>query len=137
MAHLNINMSQAFDENGNEVFPTTVHTICPIEYAATARQIALDFINSQHGEETLENMLNIELREIGGESVTHILCSRNDYTHGRDKQLAWLNNENHSWICADNHDGSLEANHVKTKFCTISGITQSELLSLLNLEVCN
>lgn len=126
----------AFDENGNEVYPIEVHTICPIEYSATAKQIALAFINSQHGEETLENMLNIELKEIGGENPSHILCSRGDYTHGRDKQLVWLATENHSWICAENHDGNSDPNHIKQKFCTISGITQNELLNLLNLEVC-
>ena len=126
-------MAQAFDINGNEVFQVEIFTLAPIEHSETARQISADFLNSQHCGELPENMLPDLLRPIGEEEPTHIFCFRLGWTHELALQLDWLANQEEGWICSDDH-GLENANHIKEKFCTVSGVSKNEVLTFLGLE---
>lgn len=127
--------TRAFDENGKELFPVVINTICPINHAKKARQIAFDFIQSLGGNEPLELILNIELKPVRSKSkkATHIFCSRVTWTNELNSQLNWLKNQNEKWI--DHSECTLKdsSEKIKNYFCTVVGETK-ELLNRLGLE---
>ena len=123
-----------YENNGVEVYPINVHTICPIAYADDARTIASDWLISIHNPQ--EQVLAVLLRPIGELSPTHIWCSRVDYCHGIQSQLAWLANQNLDWIDSNAKTISEHlATELKAKFLTIVGNTESDVLNHLGLEV--
>lgn len=128
--------SKVYDDLGNQVQLITINTICPIAYSALAKQIAVNFMNSNGAsDDQLLDMLPDNLGATGTGIPTHIFCSRQGYSHELLKQLDYLNSQNLLWICADNHNlQDYSATHLKTFFCTIACDTQS-LLDYLNLEV--
>lgn len=117
---------RAYDEFGNEVFPVVIQTIAPIEHAAEAREISHEFLLQYGGTDSVESMLPVLLRPVGG-IPTHIYCSRDGYTHELANQLAFLATREESWI-----SGELEtdAGIIFTHFCTFTGDLES-----LGLEV--
>lgn len=118
---------RAFDENGIEVFPCQIKSIAPIEHAEEAREISFEFMQSLGGEDTVEQMLPVLLRPIGG-IPTHVYCSRDSYTHELQKQLNFLAQREDSWI-----SGNLETSpsEIFVKFCTFNATLEE-----LGLEVC-
>lgn len=129
-------MNQAYDSNGNEVYPVRINTICPIAYAALAKQIAVDYMHSTGAtDDQLLDMLPDNLAPIGTGIPTHVFCGRSSYTHDLQNQLDYLAAQNQIWICSDNHTiDDFTSTHIKSYFCTIEGDTAA-LLDFLGLEV--
>ena len=124
---------KAYDDNGNEVFPIIINTICPIEYAEQSKQISADFIVSIFGEADVNQMLPELLKPIEGNEATHVFCSRNGLTHELQFQLDWLNNQNKNWI---SNQVETDKEVILSKFCTTTGDKQT-LLNFLGLEEIN
>lgn len=123
------------ENHGVPVTPVTVNTICPINYSDNAKQIALDWTISIHNPDALESLLTQNLRPIGGSGITHVFCTRADFSHGLESQLNWLSSCNLDWISGKRYEIGDDPDEIKSKFCTVVG-DKNVLLTFLGLEEC-
>jgi hypothetical protein len=90
---------RAFDSDGNEVFPTQINSLCPIEYLEEAKVIAYEyFLQVEKCQATLEQMFTQFLKPIGGDKPTHVWCPRTGYTHQLKMQVGRMSELNKDWL---------------------------------------
>lgn len=121
-------MTVATDRIGRLLVKYNVLTICPIEYAAEARQIAAEFVG-----ESAESMLNLNLRAVGTDSVTHVGCLRQAWSDEVIRQAAFMS-RNLPWIDAIIRRPS---RGISPKFCMFASPADApeSILQQLELEV--
>ncbi len=123
------------DENGNEVFPVIINTICPIKYIGFDKIIALEFMLANAAtDSTLESMMNLRLRPIDSDGeATHTFCTRSGFTHELNRQFEYLEKRSEEWVSGEKFDFNSDPEVIKNNFSTIAG-DKDEVLSFLGLE---
>lgn len=122
--------------NGQEVFPVTINTICPIAHADQARELCVAHMEQMEEAKgvTLQNVLGINLGPIGVDEVTHIFCSRPGYTYQVDLALESFSKESLPWGGSRAYSFLSDPSEIKNLFCIVLGDTE-KLLKWLGLEV--
>lgn len=126
---------QAHDDTGREIFRVRINTICPIEYADEARQIAHYHMTNIEDAvaDTVEQMLSTNLGPIGSPTITHAFCARTGYTNQVEMEVETLQNQGLNWCGGKEYTIADSAEEIKSKFCCITGDTD-EILAYLNLS---
>lgn len=125
---------KAYDDDGNEVALTEMNTLCPIEHATEARQIAYDYLtNVEKCQVSLDQMLSILLRPIGGTEATHIWCPRTGWTNQLQMQIDTMNSYNLSWMGNRAYTIEDSKEELLSKLVCVTS-PASELLAYLQLE---
>lgn len=123
----------AFDAKGNRVFPCIINTICPVQHAEEGAEECLKFMREVEGciGIGLEEMLNLKAGT--DEGVTHVLCSREAYTHQADMLAEYLAELPHAWIRSRLATFDDKPEEIKTKLSAIVG-PKEEVLAFLGLK---
>lgn len=131
-------MTEAYDENGNRLYPVTICTICPIANDLAGRQACLDYWQAceDYPDHTVDSMLSDVLGPIGSVLETHSYCMRAGYTHQQNRLRGYLAAIgsinpiiNPSFVTLQD-----DPNAIKSKLCVFIG-SGDEFLSHLGLEV--
>lgn len=125
---------QAHDDNGNEIFIVMINTICPVEYATEAKQIAFTHMTTVESaiSDSVDQMLNVNLGPIDSSEITHIFCARLGYTNQVTMEVDTLQSQGLAWCGDREYTIADSADEIRSKFCCVTGDTD-EILSHLNL----
>lgn len=130
---------QAHDDEGNEIFQVMINTICPIEHAAEARQIAYIHMTTVENavSDSVDQMLTTILGPVDSPEITHIFCARLGYTNQVKMEIATAKRlreeQNLNWCGDKEYTTADSAEEIRSKFCCVTGDT-TEVLSHLNLS---
>lgn len=120
------------DLQGNPISLTEINSICPVEYAIEARQIAYDyFIEIENCTVNLSDMFQKFLKPIGSETATHVWCPRVGYSNQLAWQLERMASQDLAWIKST--VASVTDPDCLTKFCVLTD-PKNDILTALNLE---
>lgn len=121
--------------NGRRVYPRQINTICPVEHAAIVRGIAYRHLIEVEGStnESLASMLPVNLGPVGGDTVTHVRCSRVGYTHQVNMEVDTIRQQPFPWCANKGYVVGHDVAEMKSLFCCITG-DQAEVLAYLGLE---
>lgn len=79
-------------------------------------------------------MLNVELRPIGGDAVTHVMCERFAYTDEVRNQVSWMRDSGNTWAANRLYGLMDNAERMKTMMVTIESDEGKGVLERLGLE---
>lgn len=127
--------SKAFDDDGNEMVPCEINSLCPIERRADASQIALDyFLEVEKCKATFDQMFTTLLGPTGSQTATHVWCPRRGYTTGLAAQIQRMKDQNQEWV--GSREYTLDDDHAEilSKFVCLTD-NADDVLSSLGLEI--
>lgn len=132
---------RAFDNDGNEVFPVTLNAICPLEFAAQARESVLQYLKDVElagvglvVDLTVDKMLNVSLGPIGSPEITHVFCSRVAHTNQVASSLSYIRELSLPWCGDREFTTEDDPDEIKARYCVVTG-DKAAVLAHLQLEV--
>lgn len=130
--------SQAFDDNGNEIFFITANVICPTEFYTEAAAISSNYMKTVEKviDWQQELMLPTKLNSLGVGLPTHHLCSRSCYTNEAKGMADEISSHSaqHAWCHTDSiYPENSSAEIILTRFCVVI-CSLEQLLEITGLK---
>ena len=125
----------AHDDQGNQVFPVFICTICPIQYAEEAEKIGYNHLAyiEKSGIKLTDKVFATSLKTIGSNEITHLFCCRFGYTNQVQMEVQTIASQNLDWCAKRSYSFYDNPEEIKSLFCCVIG-KRSPVLEFLGLQ---